>query len=71
MGQRRGQHGAPLPYRLLAGVVPHPHGWLVASAKLQGITLALQTPEVMPTLADVLDYRPSFEIIALECHGSR
>ncbi len=54
-----------LPYRLLAGVVPGPGGWLVASAKLQGITLSPEEPRVMRSLTDVLDDKPAFEIIAL------
>jgi predicted RNase H-like nuclease len=40
-------------------------GWLVAGAKLQGITVSPEEPQVLRTLADVLDYRPSFEILAL------
>ncbi len=65
MAQARGRHGPNLPYRPLAGVVPCPGGWLVASGKLQGITLSPETPMVLPTLIDVLDYRPSYEILAL------
>lgn len=45
--------------------MPCPAGWLVVSAKLQGITLAPQTPEVFRTFIDVLDYRPSFVSMAL------
>jgi predicted RNase H-like nuclease len=59
------QRGPVLPYRPLAGVVPCPAGWLVASAKLQSITVSPEEPQVLPTLADVLDYRPSFDVIAL------
>jgi predicted RNase H-like nuclease len=57
--------GPVLPYRPLAAVVPCPGGWLLASGKLQGITLAVDAPQVMAALVDALDYRPSFEIIAL------
>jgi predicted RNase H-like nuclease len=57
--------GPTLPYRPLAGVVPCPGGWLVAAAKLQGITMSPEQPQVLHTLADVLDYRPGFDIIAL------
>jgi predicted RNase H-like nuclease len=57
--------GPVLPYRPLAGVVPCPGGWLLASGKLQGITLSVDEPQVITTLIDVLDYRPSFEILAL------
>jgi predicted RNase H-like nuclease len=57
--------GAQLPYRPLAGVVPCPGGWLVAGAKLQGITLSTEAPQVFTTLLDILDYKPAYQIIAL------
>jgi predicted RNase H-like nuclease len=65
---RRG--GPELPYKLIAGVEPCPGGWLVVSARLQGVTAHPQEPEVFPTFAEILDYRPSFEIIAIHCHLS-
>lgn len=64
----RGPGGRPssgLPYQVLAGVEPITGGWLVVPGNLQGINLAPQPAQVMPTLADVLDYRPSFTIVAL------
>lgn len=61
-GSRRGSH---LPYRTLAGVVPCPKGWLIASAKLQGITMAPEQPRVVPTFLEVLDYKPAFQVVAL------
>lgn len=57
--------GARLPYRTLAGVVPCPAGWLTASAKLQGITIAPEAPQVFARLREVLDYKPAFQVIAL------
>src|SRR5947208_2398971 len=54
-----------LPYKLLAGVEPCPGGWLVASAKLQGITMYPQEPEVYESFTEVLDYKPAFSIIAV------
>jgi predicted RNase H-like nuclease len=57
--------GARLPYETLAGVVPCPVGWLVASAKLQGITIAPEDPQVFGTIRDVLDYKPAFQVVAL------
>lgn len=57
--------GAQLPYRVIAGVVPVPRGWLVASAKLQGATLAPEDPHVEPTFVDVLDYKPAYQVITL------
>jgi predicted RNase H-like nuclease len=57
--------GAPLPYRLLAGVESCAGGWLVAAGNLQGITLAPQPPMIFPSLIDVLDYKPAFTVISL------
>jgi predicted RNase H-like nuclease len=65
-GGRR-QSGPDLPYELLAGVVPTRAGWVVASAKLLGIQLHPNPPELLGSLAEVLDYRPSFRVIALGC----
>ncbi|HEX4863554.1 MAG TPA: DUF429 domain-containing protein [Acidimicrobiales bacterium] len=59
-----GQRSA-LPYQILAGVEPVPGGWLVAPGNLQGITLAPQPAYLLESLADVLDYRPSFSVVAL------
>ena len=64
--QRQGsQRGAHLPYRTLAGVVPCPKGWLMASAKLQGITVSPEQPQVVNTFVEVLDYKPAFQVVAL------
>lgn len=54
-----------LPYQILAGVEPCVGGWLVAPGNLQGINLAPQPAYVLESLADVLDYRPSFSVVAL------
>jgi len=59
-----------LPYRLIAGVEPCPGGWLVVGARLQGITAFPTEPEVFATFAEILDYRPSFDVIAIHCHLS-
>lgn len=67
-GARRS--GPDLPYRLIAGVEPCPGGWLVAGARLQGINAHPTEPEVFPTFADILDYRPAFDVIAIHCHLS-
>lgn len=61
----RSHRGSHLPYRVLAGVVPCPGGWLAATAKLQGITLSPEEPQVFATLLDVLDYKPAYQVIAL------
>lgn len=60
-----GSARSALPYQILAGVEPVPGGWLVAPGNIQGINLAPQRAHVLPTLAEVLDYRPSFSIVAL------
>ena len=61
------RRGAPLPYRLLAGVEPCPAGWLVVGGKLQGVSLFPEPPQIMATITDVLDNRPPFEFVALHC----
>ena len=65
MTMHMSHRGAKLPYRPLAGVVPCPGGWLVAGAKLQGITLSPEEPQVFRTLLDVIDYKPAYQIISL------
>jgi predicted RNase H-like nuclease len=50
---------------MLAGVEPCPGGWLVATARLQGVTAFPLAPEVFTDFADVLDYRPAFDVVAL------
>jgi predicted RNase H-like nuclease len=54
-----------LPYQVLGGVEPCAGGWLVAPGNLQGINLAPQPAYVLSSLADILDYRPSFSVVAL------
>src|SRR3974390_3269542 len=64
-GGMRGPRSSALPYQILAGVEPCGGGWLVAPGNLQGINLAPQPAHVLGSLADVLDYRPSFTVVAL------
>ncbi|HMC53119.1 MAG TPA: DUF429 domain-containing protein [Acidimicrobiales bacterium] len=59
------KRGAPLPYKLLAGVEACRAGWLVVSAKLQGVSMLPQAPEVLASFADVLDCRPGFTVLAV------
>lgn len=54
-----------LPYKILAGVEPCTGGWLVAPGNLQGVNLAPQPAFLVTSLTDVLDYRPSFTVVAL------
>ena len=50
---------------MVAGVTPCPGGWLVASAKMQGSNFAPEPPKVYPAFLEVLDERPSFEVIVV------
>ena len=62
---RSPHRGAQLPYQTLAGVVPCHGGWLAAAAKLQGITLSPEPPQVFASILDVVDYKPAYQVIAL------
>lgn len=53
------------PYKVLGGIVPCPAGWLIVPARLAGVTVVADEPEVFPTLASVLDYRPKFDAAAI------
>lgn len=57
--------GARLPYRTLAGIVPFPGGWLVSSAKLQGVTMSPEDPQIFRTFLEILDYKPAFQVVAV------
>jgi len=65
MSMRSSHRGAALPYQLLAGIVPCPRGWLAATAKLQGITMSPEEPQVFDGFLNVLDYKPAYQIIAV------
>jgi predicted RNase H-like nuclease len=54
-----------LPYKMLAGVVPCPGGWLILPARLAGVTVIVEEPEVFATLIEVLEYKPKFEAAAI------
>lgn len=61
----RMQRGPNLPYQVLAGVVPCPAGWLVASGKLIGIQVYPDEPAVAATFREILDAIPSYSVIAV------
>ncbi|MCU1624766.1 MAG: hypothetical protein JWL79_3611 [Frankiales bacterium] len=42
----------------------------MVGARLQGITAFPTEPEVFATFAEILDYRPSFDVLAVHCHLS-
>lgn len=57
--------GPQLPYRLIAGVVPCSGGWIAATAKVQGVTIAPEPPQLFREFIEVLDYKPAYQIVAL------
>ena len=59
------QRGPQLPYKVLAGVVPCPKGWLVASGKLIGIQVHPEEPTVVATFREIIDAVPLYEVIAV------
>jgi len=59
------QRGPQLPYKLLAGVVPCPGGWLVAPGKLVGIQVYPDEPKIVPTFREIVDSVPLYEVIAV------
>src|SRR3954453_14886621 len=59
------QRGPQLPYKLLAGVVPCPGGWLVASGKLVGIQVHPEEPKVVATFREIIDSVPLYEVVAV------
>ena len=56
----------PLPFKPLAGVVPCPGGWLVQPARLFTATIVPEEPFVLPTITDVIDYRPTFLYLVID-----
>lgn len=63
--KRRTSGHHPLPYRLLAGVVPCAGGWLAVTGKLHGINLVSDGATVYGRFTEILEQRPSFDIVAL------
>jgi predicted RNase H-like nuclease len=58
---------AKLPFKVLGGIVPCPGGWLIVPARLAGVTVVADDPEVVPTLLDVLEFKPKFDAAAIYC----
>lgn len=56
-----------LPFKVLGGIVPCPGGWLIVPARLAGVTVVADDPEVVPTLLDVLEFKPKFDAAAIYC----
>ena len=55
------------PYKMLGGVVPCPGGWLIVPARLAGVTVVAEDPEVVRNLLDVLEFKPKFDAAAIWC----
>ena len=49
----------------MAGVTPCGPSWLVAPAKLQGTVFAPEQPQLIAPFGEVLDQRPTYDVIAL------
>jgi predicted RNase H-like nuclease len=54
-----------LPYQTIAGIVPCPGGWLIAPARLAGVTVNAEPAFVVAQFVDVLDYKPKFDAAAV------
>ena len=54
-----------LPYKMLAGIVPCPGGWLIVPARLAGVTVVAEDPMVVKTLLDVIEFKPRFDAAAI------
>jgi len=54
-----------LPYKMLGAVVPCPGGWLILPARLAAVTVIVEDPLVVKTLAEVLEFKPKFEAAAI------
>jgi predicted RNase H-like nuclease len=50
---------------MLAGVVPCPPGWLVASGKLIGIQIYPEEPAIAGSFREILDAIPAYAVIAV------
>lgn len=59
------QGGPQLPYKIVAGAIPCRSGWLVASAKLAGVTMSIEEPSYFEAFTELLDYKPAFSIIGV------
>lgn len=59
------QRGPQLPYRLIAGVVPVPRGWLLAAGKLIGIQVHPEPPTLVRSFREIIDATPAYEVIAV------
>ena len=59
------QRGPVLPYKLVAGVTPVRHKWLVASAKMAGSTFAPEEANLYDSFREVVDMRPALSALVV------
>jgi predicted RNase H-like nuclease len=52
-------------FKMLGGITPCPGGWLILPARLAAATVIVEDALVLPTLLDVLDFKPKFEAAAI------
>jgi len=52
-------------FKTIGGVTPCPGGWLVLPGRIAGVTVVAEEMFVLPTLGEVLDYRPKFNFAAV------
>jgi predicted RNase H-like nuclease len=55
-----------LPYKLVAGVVPCPRGWLVVAVRMMGVTVLPEDCRVVRHLEDLLDQRPAYAAVVVD-----
>jgi predicted RNase H-like nuclease len=53
------------PFKAIGGVTPCPGGWLVLPGRLAGVTVIAEEAFVVRRFAEVLDYRPKFDFLAV------
>jgi hypothetical protein len=59
------QRGPVLPYKIVAGVTPVRHKWLVASAKMAGSTFAPEEANLYDSFREVVDMRPALSALVV------
>ena len=52
-------------FKMLGGITPCPGGWLILPARLNAATVIVEEPLVLPSLFEVLDYKPKFDSAAI------
>lgn len=59
------QRGPQLPYSVVGGAEFSDAGWVVTSAKMRGSTFSVDSPRTVSTFKEILEDRPSFEILVV------